>query len=440
MKFFDSVKKICLFLLTFFIIDFSPNILNEIQPDSGSYLNLNPTRQTTYYIVIYALDLLGIDLIFFQKIFLSLSITVLIYLIKKKTNIYFSIIVYVLIVSNIYYTSFSKTILTESLFLSLINLSIFFLFNLKTKLNLIFFSLCCGIIASLKPIGIPFALILITMGIIKIKKNQIFLIIILFLLPNIVESLFFYSHFDKRETVFKHSVAGKIFILSGKDSFKISDYPKNLQNLLTASKKEFIPIHQYLDNIDNIFLKSELLSDYEVVAQYQTFNLQSVKKINFDNEIFFDNSSKIFIQVLKNNLPDYLILSFYHYLGNWSIGSKVRLLNENKNLIPKYNELEKSSGPMNLPSFFLIELAQYFFFILLFILTLYSLLSFLSFFRIIKKKMTFESVSLIFLIQSYLILVCLTNVSTPRYLMPVYIPTLMIIVDFFNLIKKKYNS
>ena len=76
MKFFDSVKKICLFLLTFFIIDFSPNILNEIQPDSGSYLNLNPTRQTTYYIVIYALDLLGIDLIFFQKIFLSLSITV----------------------------------------------------------------------------------------------------------------------------------------------------------------------------------------------------------------------------------------------------------------------------------------------------------------------------------------------------------------------------
>ena len=43
MKFFDSIKKVCLFLLTFFIIDFSPNILNEIQPDSGSYLNLDPT-------------------------------------------------------------------------------------------------------------------------------------------------------------------------------------------------------------------------------------------------------------------------------------------------------------------------------------------------------------------------------------------------------------
>ena len=92
--------------------------------------------------------------------------------------------------SNLYYTSFSKTILTESLFFTFINLSIFFLFNLKTKLKIIFFHYYCGIISSLKPIGIPFALILIIMGIIKIKKNQIFLMILLFLLPNIVENLF----------------------------------------------------------------------------------------------------------------------------------------------------------------------------------------------------------------------------------------------------------
>ena len=91
----------------------------------------------------------------------------------------------------------------------------------------------------------------------------------------------------------------KTFILSGKDSFKIYNYPENLQQLLIASKKEFKPIHQYLDNIDNIFLKSELISDYEVVAQYQTFNFESIKKINFDQRIIFDNSSTIFIQIIK---------------------------------------------------------------------------------------------------------------------------------------------
>ena len=61
MKLFNSIKKISLFLLTFFIIDFSPNIINEVQPDSGSYLNLNPTRQTLYYLIINALDGIGID-------------------------------------------------------------------------------------------------------------------------------------------------------------------------------------------------------------------------------------------------------------------------------------------------------------------------------------------------------------------------------------------
>ena len=70
---------------------------------------------------------------------------------------------------------------------------------------------------------------------------------------------------------------------------------------MIASKKEFKPVHQYLENIDNIFLKSELISDYEVVAQYQTFNFESIKKINFDQRIIFDNSSMIFIQIIKNN-------------------------------------------------------------------------------------------------------------------------------------------
>ena len=363
MKSFDLIKFFFLFLLTLLIIDFSPLLMGEVQPDSSDYLNLHPTRQTTYYILIQALDFLKIDLIFFQKLFLSISITALFYLIKKKTNIFFSILAYVLIISNVYYTSFSKTILTEAFFFSFINFAIFFLFDLKKKYNLIFFSLCCGMISALKPIGVPLALILIIIGLIKIKKiNQVILISVFFFDSKHCRKLFFYSNFSKRETVFKHSVAGKLFILSGKDSFEIYNYPENLQQLLIASKKEFKPIHQYLENIDNIFLKSELTSDYEVVAQYQTFNFESIKKINFDQRIIFDNSSMIFIQIIKNNFADYLKLSFYHYLGSWSIGSKVRFLEKNKDEIPKYEELKLSSGPMNIPNLKLIELAQYFFF------------------------------------------------------------------------------
>ena len=89
MKSFDLIKKFFLFLLTLLIIDFSPFLIGEVQPDSSDYLNLHPTRQTTYYILIQALDFLKIDLIFFQKLFLSISITALFYLIKKKQTFFF---------------------------------------------------------------------------------------------------------------------------------------------------------------------------------------------------------------------------------------------------------------------------------------------------------------------------------------------------------------
>ena len=125
MKSFDLIKKLLLFLFTLLIIDFSPLLLGEVQPDSSDYLNLHPTRQTTYYILIQALDFLKIDLIFFQKLFLSISITALFYLIKKKTNNFFSILAYVLIISNIYYTIFKNNF--NRTFFSFINFAIFFI-------------------------------------------------------------------------------------------------------------------------------------------------------------------------------------------------------------------------------------------------------------------------------------------------------------------------
>ena len=69
-------------------------------------------------------------------------------------------------------------------------------------------------ISALKPIGVPVALTLIIIGLIQIKKiNQFFLILIFFNSKHYQN--FFYSNFNKK-TVFKHSVAGKLFILSGK--------------------------------------------------------------------------------------------------------------------------------------------------------------------------------------------------------------------------------
>ena len=129
-------------------------------------------------------------------------------------------------------------------------------------------------------------------------------------------------------------------------------------------------------------------------------------------------------------------MSFHHYIGNWSIGSKVRFFDDNELQIPRYEELLKSSGPMQLPNPFLIELAQLLFFLLFFIVTIFTFYFILSFFfRIIKNKIAYEDAIFICLLQIYLLLICLTNVSTPRYLMLVYPLIILINMRFIILVK-----
>ena len=264
--------------------------------------------------------------------------------------------------------------------------------------------------------------------------------LVFFSIPLIAENLYFYSKFNERETVFKNVVVGKLFLLSGKDSFIVSKYPENISQLLRKSKAEFKPVHTFLDSLDNILLKTELLADYEVVAQYQAFNFDSIKQINFDKRILFDNSLGIFSQILKHNFLDYLHLSFQHYIGNWSIGSKVRRLQHIELEIPRYQELIKSSGPMNIPNLQLIEFAQLVFLLLFLIVIIFTLFVILIFCRVIKSQIAHIDYNLICLLQLYLLLICLTNVSTPRYLMVVYPMIIFISMRFISLITSKITK
>ena len=56
------------------------------------------------------------------------------------------------------------------------------------------------------------------------------------------------------------------------------------------------------------------MADYEVVAQYQTFNLLSVKKLNLNKNKLKNDYKNIALFLLKNNFYDYITLSLNHYI------------------------------------------------------------------------------------------------------------------------------
>ena len=103
-------------LLNFLIINFSISFLDYELPDSNSYLNFSPKYKSFYPFLINIIDILSLNLIYVQIFILSLSIILLCYSVLKKNNLFISLILYFAITLNFFYTSFSKTILTESIF------------------------------------------------------------------------------------------------------------------------------------------------------------------------------------------------------------------------------------------------------------------------------------------------------------------------------------
>ncbi len=435
--------------VTYIFIDYSPSILEGKQPDSSGYIIGDPLRPSIYHYIIKSLSYLGIDLFFFQKTILSISIVCLCYFLRKqKINIFVIIIFYFFLTLNFYYTSFAKTVLSESILFSLINFTVLCLIKINERKSQIILGLLLGMIFALKPIGIIIAIIILFFSIILLDKKINFLTIIFcFLLPIILESHLFYKNHDKRHSLLPITIAGKLFVLSGKNSFDIEKYPSELKPILRISKNEYSEVHSYLSTIKNPFLRSELLSDYEAVAQFQTFKLKKIIQLNYDKSEFYKKSNLIAYNLVKNNFLDLFTLSFSHYLGNWSIGSKFifferESLNKVKE-IPKIVELRKSSGPITLPRLELLFLAQLFFIFLFLVLTFFTLFTFFNLIKerlFLKNKKNIFDILYIFLVQTYLIVVSIVNISTPRYLMVVYPILLLIVIRsgylFLSLTKK----
>jgi len=121
-KNFISISLLTLF--NYLIIYYSINFLDYKLPDSNSYINYSPKYKSFYPFLINLVETLNLNLIYIQILVLSFSVIFLSFSIFKKYNLLISLILYISIIINFFYTSFSKTILTESIFFSLINIGI----------------------------------------------------------------------------------------------------------------------------------------------------------------------------------------------------------------------------------------------------------------------------------------------------------------------------
>ena len=267
-----------IFLITFLIIFFSPSFFYSLEADSISYIAKNSSRLSIYPTIIEIFGKNSLNhLFYFQTVIFSISLTFLSYCLQKsKIKIKLIIIFHLLILLNFLYTSFCKVVLTECLFFSMINfmVGLILIINFEEKKKIIFILLgfVAGFLISLKPEGIVLALSILIFPVFLVKKkmqNLVIVLLAMLIMPTTENFLYFQNH-EKRETIFKHSVAGKIFMISGSDDFKIDNFPFFSEDLLKKISSESKKVRMSVAKIDNFYLRSKLLVDYEVVAQFQS--------------------------------------------------------------------------------------------------------------------------------------------------------------------------
>lgn len=420
----NFILQFLLSILLMIIITEMPSLLDELQPDSSSYINFQSYRKSIYPLILDLQNSTGLNIILLQKFIFSYSVVFLIFtLINKGITPFISLVFFTLLIINIYYVSYTKTILPEALFFSSINFFSAFILKKESVFKYIILGFLLGIIFNLKAIGpvisIGSLIVIISCKIIENNLKKLLMIIIPMISLIFLENTFFYNNHNERNTVFYNSVIGKLLILSGKDSFVISEYPKELNDLLGSSKLYYSEVHKFLGKIKNPILRADYMADYEVHAQY--LFLDRVEVSDKLKNYIKKSSNLIFLRLLSNNPLDYLILTCSNYIGMWSTG--MRYIYQVPSEIPYIKELERVSGYVRFENKKVLLIAQ-FFFILLFIFSLviffYALINF-------KRKNLLFYFSVIS--QLYLITVAMTNVATIRYLMPVY-PLLLLSVVF----------
>ncbi len=452
-NFFLSLKESnpkCFYFLilcfTYLIINITPSLISSYQPDSSTYKDFDMTRTSIYPYVIDILEKFNIDLFFFQKLLLSSSIVFLMYsLVIRNVNSYLIILFFFGLTLNLFYTSFSKTILTESIFFSFINISfaIFVLGKYKNFLLNFILGISIGFIITIKSIGFSIGISLTIVLLIyfvkeKLYKNIFVILLSLFLVVCLENFLFFKNH-DQRKSVLPIAIVGKVFFLSGNDSFNIENFPEKFIDIIDESKSSFKPVSLFLKKINNPILRADLTADYEVVAQYQFLKFKIPVEKKFNERNIFEHSYELLIPLLKYNFKEYFILSCTHYLGMWSTNSKEIFLKKylEKNLIkqPLEQEFQNASGGIKKINSKLLIYVQLLF---LALFLCFTLLTFYSIYLIFKKKF-FENIHIITLIvtsQIYLVLTSFANVATIRYLMPIYPLILLSLIFFISSLKK----
>ena len=250
-----------------------------------------------------------------------------------------------------------------------------------------------------------------------------------------LENIAYYAHHDKRTSITPNHLFAKATMLTLFDGFDSDKINNETYRLFSKNiEQHFLPAKNYVSNIDNFCLRAKTYSEYEVYAQYKLLPEEfsdMVQKLDKDLPHFQTNFAK---NIIMSNLGSYAKLTTIHYFAFFCGGASQKLANNNANAPIISADGTKTSvasqSPLIIYYVFLLFGAMFFALSIIYSVKLTLLLlkamrhntqkrELLTAFGELKSPEIY-AMNLLLWVHGYHLLVALTGLVIPRYLMVSY--------------------
>ena len=111
-------------------------------------------------------------------------------------------------------------------------------------------------------------------------------------------------------------------MISSSERFKFSDFSEFNNNFLEEVVKSSRDMQNFVKNFKNPYLKSNLITDYEAISQYELHKMINLEKQEIDKNL--DNLTlKTYLNIIFKYPFEYLNITFHHYLTMCTPGRRI---------------------------------------------------------------------------------------------------------------------
>ena len=421
-----------------------------IEPDSSDYIQFTPVRTALYPAFLAICRALGLGLVEITWVQLAIFCAALAYLLTTLLRAAFPrwllVIFVAMLAGNVLFSSFHRSILTESLYFSLsaVIAGLWINYFKSAHLNyLLAIGLVLGVMIGVRPAGLGILpMLLFTVWLKRPKNMSTWMLVVALVLPVSVgigaERLIYKAaHGGVRNSTAQNLAMGLSAMLIKPNMTFSGPHAAELNALGAQLYKKYQPVHRFLEAAPSLPVRTQLSAAYEIEGQFFAFGSEIEDAARRTGMSAAELEIELGKQIVYQNLRGYLVLTMVNQLGQWSVAAKnfpptARLLAAYADANPAISFNGNISYAYLHPPPTLVGLIVYPAFLIAGAATLVLTVVFLVFLwrpRLMESPEGFYlGIAAFFgaMCQGYTLFISLINEWTPRFLMAV-IPQLEIV-------------